>query len=126
MRRMPEPPRCPVCDKPMKRIIGRLYQCPDHPDQLERLSDKPDPGGDSPKFTHGTIEDWKTMNVVEAGMVSIVRSLRPDISPDLIPSVVKKLREICGGLTDVTELTACIYENLDRVVAETREEKARG
>ena len=27
------PPLCPVCGKPMERIIDNLYQCPDHPFQ---------------------------------------------------------------------------------------------
>ena len=30
-------PVCPVCGKPMKRIIGNLYQCPEHPTQTESL-----------------------------------------------------------------------------------------
>ena len=34
------PPLCPVCGKPMKRIIGNLYQCPDHPFQT---FEKPEP-----------------------------------------------------------------------------------
>lgn len=110
----------------MKRIVGNLYQCPNHPTQIKRMNDKPDPSGDEHKFARGTLEDWKAMNVVEAGIASIVRSFRSDVSPDLMPSVIKKLREICGRLTNVTELTACIYENLDRAIAEAREEKMHG
>jgi len=30
-------PTCPICGKPMKRIIGNLYQCPEHPTQTESL-----------------------------------------------------------------------------------------
>ena len=30
-------PVCPICGKPMKRIIGNLYQCPEHPTQTTIL-----------------------------------------------------------------------------------------
>ena len=30
-------PTCPICGKPMKRIIGNLYQCPEHPTQTTLL-----------------------------------------------------------------------------------------
>ena len=30
-------PTCPICGKPMKKIIGKLYQCPDHPFQTATI-----------------------------------------------------------------------------------------
>ena len=30
-------PTCPICGKPMKRIIGKLYQCPEHPTQIAKV-----------------------------------------------------------------------------------------
>jgi len=35
-------PLCPICGEPMKRIVGRLYQCPKHPTQTKRLPEVPE------------------------------------------------------------------------------------
>ncbi len=35
-------PTCPICGKPMKRIVGRLYQCPLHPHITKLLPTLPE------------------------------------------------------------------------------------
>jgi len=65
-----------------------------------------------------SLEEWKTYNVLREGARSIVRSRKPDLTPAEMEQVLDKLFEVCAEYKDPTELTACIYNNLERVARE--------
>ena len=71
------------------------------------------------------LEEWKSYNVVRLGARSLVRSLRPELTGEELELVLDRLFEICADKRETTELTECIYANLERAYREALEKLER-
>jgi len=63
------------------------------------------------------MEEWKTYNILRRAAIQMVKEAYPNLTDEQVSRVVDRLFEICRD-HDVTKLTACIQNNLARVVAE--------
>ena len=63
------------------------------------------------------VEDWKTYNILRRAAIQMVKETYPNLTDEQVSKVVDRLFKICR-YRDVTKLTACIQNNLARMVAE--------
>lgn len=64
------------------------------------------------------MEGWKAYNVMREGARNIVRSARPDLTNEELEEVLDRLFTVCKEHRDPSDLTACIYANLETVCRE--------
>ena len=64
------------------------------------------------------MEEWKAYNVMREGARTIVRSARPDLKHEELEEVLDRLFTVCAEHRYPSDLTACIYANVERVCRE--------
>lgn len=73
-----------------------------------------------------SLEGWKAYNVMRLGARSLVKSKRPDLTDEEVEKVLDRLFEVCAEHREPSDLTACIYANLERVCGEVKRTQGGG
>jgi len=65
-----------------------------------------------------TMERLKALRLISQGAAEMIRQRRPGYDQATINKLVLKLEKLCEGVETVEEAATCIYENIDKVIAE--------